>query len=107
MASFPGPQKTKIETFIYHLYEGKKGQKLSKNEIMPRVQRFEFAPDVQVFFEQLPEGSYDQDSLIHELNRIIESRGRAPAIGGLIEKREQIPPDWEEAYQKIVHKKAA
>lgn len=60
----------------------------------------------QVFFEELPEGSYDQDSLIKELNRIIEQRGRAHAIGGLLEKREQIPEEWEKAY-RVMSKKAA
>ncbi len=101
MGSFPGPQKNKIETFIYHLYEGKEGRKLSKSEIIPKVQNFMFAADEEIFFKELPEGSYDEDSLIRELNRIIQQRGRVHAIGGLLEKRRQIPEEWERAYREM------
>ena len=100
MPAFPN-QKTKMETFIHFLYEGRKGRKLSKQEILPKVYDFKFAADEEIFFKELPEGSYDEESLIRELNRIIESRGRASAIGGLLEKREHIPEQWERAYKEM------
>ncbi len=106
MAGFPS-QKAKMETFVYYLYEGKKGKKLSKQETLSRVSGFKFAPDEEVFFKELPEGSYDEDSLIQALNRVIQSRGRAHAIGGMLEKRTQIPQEWQTAYHQMLRAEMA
>ena len=100
-SSFPGPQKNKMEFFIAKIYGGNKNNKLSKQEIMDKVRPFQFAPDVQVFFEGLPGGQYTEQQLIDKLNAIITSRGRAHAIGGTLQRLNQIPPEWETAYQDI------
>lgn len=98
--SFPGPQKDKIEYFVYELYKGNSGKKISKQDIMPKVQKWHFAPDTQVFFEELPDQSFDEQGLINALNHVITSRGRAQAIGGTIQKVTNVPPDWQQAHQQ-------
>lgn len=98
--SFPGPQKNKMEFFIYRLYQGNPKQELSKQGIMAKVRPFPFSPDVQVFFEELPDRSFDEDQLIKELNRIITKRGRADAIGGTLHRLDHIPPEWEQAWRE-------
>ncbi len=100
MSDFPGPQKNKIEFFVHHLYEGKGGKKLSKEEIRQAASRFQFAPDVEVFFKEIPEGSYSEDELIDQLNRVITSRGREQAIGGTLHKLTHVPPEWQHAYEQ-------
>lgn len=98
MSSFPGPQKNKMDAFIYHLYEGHQDKKLSKQDILHQVEAAPFAADTQVFFEELPDRSYNEDELIKQLNDIITRRGRAHAIGGTLQKLNSIPPDWQQAY---------
>jgi hypothetical protein len=98
--SFPGPQKNKMEFFIHRLYDGRHGQQLTKDTLMPKVEAFAFAPDVQVFFEELPDGSYDEPGLVRALNTVITRRGRADAIGGTLAVLDTVPQGWEEAYQE-------
>lgn len=100
-SSFPGPQKNKMEFFIAKIYRGDSRKTLSKQDIMSKVRPFPFASDVQIFFEELPNGDYTEKQLIDKLNDIITSRGRADAIGGTLTELQQIPPDWEQAYQRI------
>ena len=107
MPSFPGSQKNKIEFFIHRLYQGHEGEKLSKSEIMPKVQAFPFAPDEQVFFEELPDRSYSQKELVKALNDIMQRRGRVQAMGGLLDIRnvEHPPAEWEEAFHRIYERR--
>ena len=78
------------------------GSLSGKQQIMSQVQTFPSASDVQVFFEELPEGSYDQHELVNQLNQIITRRGRAQAIGGILDLHtvQHIPPNWEQAYHE-------
>jgi hypothetical protein len=100
MANFPGPEKNKMEAFIYHLYEGKEGTRLSKQEIVSRAYAGHLATDVQVFFEEIPDGNYTEDRLIEALNHVITRRGREHAIGGTLKRLHSIPPNWQDAYQQ-------
>lgn len=85
MSSLPGLQKNKIEYFVHRLYEEQGGRRLSKSAIMPKVQQAKFAPDVPVFFEELPESNYDEEGPIRALNEGISCRARVGAVGGLLE----------------------
>jgi hypothetical protein len=90
----PGPQKNKMELFVHRIYREEGHEQLDKGEVVKRAQRFEFAPDVEVFFKEIPERSYDEAGLIDELNRTVEKQGREKAIGGKLQKREEIPDEW-------------
>ncbi len=91
-----------MEFFIHRLYQDRPNHKLSKQQIMPQVQAFPFASDVQVFFEELPNGSYDQHELVNQLNQIITRRGRAQAIEGTLDLHtvQHTPPAWGQVYHE-------
>jgi hypothetical protein len=76
-------QKDKIQSFIDNLYQ-KENKKISKEDILSQVQKAKFAADVVVFFKELPDQEYDENSLINALNNVIHERGREDAIGGLL-----------------------
>jgi len=79
-------QKDKIDSFVSNIFQQNKGKKLSKQNILSMAESASFAADIVIFFKDLPDKSYDEDSLIDELNNIIHSRGRESAIGGLLRK---------------------
>jgi hypothetical protein len=79
-------QKDKVETFIQQLFQKGKGGSLSKQNILSQVEKAQFAADIVIFFKELPDQSFSEDSLIDQLNSTIEKRGRADAIGGLLRK---------------------
>jgi hypothetical protein len=78
-------QKEKFEKFIHDIYE--EDEEYSKEEIMSKVEKAPFAPDMQSFFEQIEDKNYDKESLIGALNAKIEARDRIQVVGGKIENK--------------------
>lgn len=78
-------EKDKIADFIGQLYGENKGKKISRQDIISRASSAVFPADIEVFFKELPEQSYDEGKLIDNLNMIVSRRNRTEAIGGKIE----------------------
>jgi hypothetical protein len=83
-------QRDKIESFIQEQFNKSKGKKITKTSLLESAQSETFAADVVIFFKQIPDQSYDQDSLIDALNTVIRQRGRTDAIGGLLRIPEKV-----------------
>ncbi len=75
-------EKEKIQGFIQQLYGKDKDRKISKQEIISKASSAVFPADVEIFFKELPEQSFDEGKLIDNLNSIIAKRDRTQAIGG-------------------------
>jgi hypothetical protein len=79
-------EKDRISSFIHQLYGEKSEKQIAKKDIISRASSQVFPADVEIFFKELPEQSYDETKLIDNLNSIISRRDRANAIGGLLER---------------------
>ncbi len=74
--------RDKFRAFINGLYQQR--DRHTKEEIVEEAHRAAFAPDEEVFFKEIPEGTYTKDQLIDALNKAIERRGRVEAMGGRV-----------------------
>jgi hypothetical protein len=74
--------REKFRAFIAGLYE--KRDRYTKEEILEEAHRAVFAADEEIFFKQIPEGTYTKDELIDAVNAAMERRGRVEAMGGRI-----------------------
>jgi len=66
---------------IDELYEGHERDKLSRQQIYDAAVKAPLAPDVMIYFKELPEGEYDKKKLIHTINHEITVRNRAEQVG--------------------------
>lgn len=96
---FPGNEKNQIEFFVHGLFEGDAGKQYSKEQICRDAEGFDFSSEDQKLFHELPDEQYDEQHLIDCLNDVLERHGRVEEIGGRLEKRDQIPAEWQEAYR--------
>ncbi len=76
------PGSDRLREFIQRLY--RRRARYTKEELLEVVREIPFAPDEEVFFKDIPEGTYTKRELVDALNAAMERRGRVQAMGGLI-----------------------
>ncbi len=90
-----------VESFIFRLFDARKEKKVSKQDMLSRIEPFALAPDVHTFFQALPDRTYSEEELVDGLNDVIRRQGRMEEFGGPIAKIEHTPEAREEAMEPL------
>lgn len=77
----PMPSLVHADRVINDVFGGDSNRKISREEIQQAASRAKIVPDVQYYFDHLPQGSYSKQELIDRMNAMIRERGREKEVG--------------------------